>query len=101
MKCFLAATVRGGVFFAWLAGALWAGNLLAADDILQPLAQTPVKTGDGNYYVPSTSRTVQWGVLPNRDREPVLTVPSGSVVTFDTVSHEGVLEDQGRDPVPV
>src|SRR5262249_29049627 len=26
-------------------------------------------------------------------------VPSGSLVTFDTVSHEGILEDQGRDPV--
>ncbi len=24
---------------------------------------------------------------------------SGAVVTVDTVSHEGVLEDQGRDPV--
>jgi acetamidase/formamidase len=29
----------------------------------------------------------------------VLTVPSGSIVMFDTISHEGVLEDQGRDPV--
>jgi len=26
-------------------------------------------------------------------------VPSGSIVTFDTVSHEGILEDQGKDPV--
>nr|WP_293620070.1 acetamidase/formamidase family protein [Salinisphaera sp.] len=26
-------------------------------------------------------------------------MPSGSTVTFDTVSHEGILEDQGRDPV--
>ena len=29
----------------------------------------------------------------------MLTVPSGSEITFDTVSHEGLLEDQGRDPV--
>ena len=35
--------------------------------------------------------------LLNRDAKPVLTVPSGSVVTFDTVSHEGLLEDQGRN----
>jgi acetamidase/formamidase len=28
----------------------------------------------------------------------VLTVDSGATVTFDTVSHEGILEDQGRDP---
>jgi acetamidase/formamidase len=29
----------------------------------------------------------------------VRTVRSGASVTFDTVSHEGILEDQGRDPV--
>lgn len=53
----------------------------------------------GNYYVPSSPENVTWGYLPNRTAKPVLTVQSGSVVTFDTVSHEGVLEDQGRDPV--
>ncbi|MQA98485.1 MAG: acetamidase [Streptosporangiales bacterium] len=50
-------------------------------------------------YLPSTEETVRWGTLPNRDADPVLTVPSGGVVTMDTVSHEGILEDQGRDPV--
>ncbi|WOE32040.1 MULTISPECIES: acetamidase/formamidase family protein [unclassified Acinetobacter] len=49
------------------------------------------------YYVPSTLETITWGYLPNKDAKPVLSVPSGSVVTFDTVSHEGLLEDQGRD----
>jgi acetamidase/formamidase len=29
----------------------------------------------------------------------VLAVPSGSIVTFDTLSQEGLLEDQGGDPV--
>ena len=29
----------------------------------------------------------------------MLSVPSGATVMFDTVSHEGILEDQGRDPV--
>ena len=47
----------------------------------------------------STLDNISWGFLPNRDSEPILTVPSGSTVTFDTVSHEGILEDQGRDPV--
>jgi acetamidase/formamidase len=51
------------------------------------------------HYVESTPQTVQWGYLPNRDSRPVRTVRSGSLVTFDTVSHEGILEDQGRDPV--
>jgi acetamidase/formamidase len=72
-------------------------------DVLQPLADKPQKmtSGDyaGNYYVPSTTQTVRWGYLPNKSAKPVLTVPSGSAVTFDTISHEGILEDQGRDPV--
>jgi acetamidase/formamidase len=50
-------------------------------------------------YVVSTPESVRWGVLPNRDAKAVRTVPSGALVTFDTVSHEGILEDQGRDPV--
>jgi acetamidase/formamidase len=54
---------------------------------------------DGEHYVVSSPETIQWGWLPNRDAAPVLTVASGSTVTVDTVSHEGVLEDQGRDPV--
>ncbi|MGB3110660.1 MAG: acetamidase/formamidase family protein [Psychrobacter alimentarius] len=60
---------------------------------------TQLKEGPykGNYYVPSTLQTISWGYLPNRDTKPVLSVPSGSTVTFDTVSHEGLLEDQGRD----
>jgi acetamidase/formamidase len=49
-------------------------------------------------FVPSTPRTVSWGQLPNRDSRPVTTVDSGSVVVVDTVSHEGILEDQGKDP---
>jgi len=50
-------------------------------------------------YVKSTPETIRWGYLPNAASKPVVYVDSGSVVTFDTVSHEGILEDQGRDPV--
>ena len=77
----------------------------AADfKILQPLGDKPMEVKKsvlqwGGYYVPSTLDTIRWGSLPNADSKPVLTVPSGSVVTIDTVSHEGILEDQGRDPV--
>jgi acetamidase/formamidase len=42
---------------------------------------------------------VHWGELPNRNTPPVLTVSSGTVVTLDAVSHEGILEDQGKNPV--
>lgn len=50
-------------------------------------------------YLRSTPGNVRWGFLPNRDSLPEMTVNSGAVVTIDTVSHEGLLEDQGRDPV--
>lgn len=69
--------------------------------MLKQMSNKPVQLteGDykGNYYVPSTLNTITWGYLPNKDAKPVLSVASGSTVTFDTVSHEGLLEDQGRD----
>ncbi|MCD8351323.1 MAG: acetamidase/formamidase family protein [Planctomycetaceae bacterium] len=52
----------------------------------------------GRYHLPSSVDTIIWGRLPNRNTQPVMTVPSGVVVTIDTVSHEGILEDQGKDP---
>jgi acetamidase/formamidase len=67
--------------------------------VLQPLGTDPVELAESGTYIPSTPDTIQWGSLPNRDAEPILTVRSGTDVTFDTVSHEGILEDQGRDPV--
>ncbi|MGP5514559.1 acetamidase/formamidase family protein [Psychrobacter alimentarius] len=69
--------------------------------VLKEITNKPTQLKEGpyknNYYVPSTLQTISWGYLPNRDAKPVLSVPSGSTVTFDTVSHEGLLEDQGRD----
>ncbi|MFA1546548.1 acetamidase/formamidase family protein [Actinomadura chokoriensis] len=53
---------------------------------------------DGAHYLPTTPDTCLWGRLPNRDRPPVLRIASGDTVTVDTLSHEGILEDQGRDP---
>ena len=70
---------------------------------LQPLADKPgrlsIKGSGKVFYVPSTLDTILWGYLPNATHKPVLTVPSGATVVFDTVSHEGILEDQGRNPV--
>jgi acetamidase/formamidase len=51
------------------------------------------------FHLSSTPETVLWGWLPNRDTAAVLDVSDGDTVTIDTVSHEGILEDQGRDPV--
>jgi acetamidase/formamidase len=64
-------------------------------DLLQPGAG-PI---DGDHYVPSDGPNIRWGILPNRDSTPVMRVGDGATVTIDSVSHEGLLEDQGRDPV--
>jgi acetamidase/formamidase len=50
------------------------------------------------YYLPAELGTVTWGRLPCAADSPVLTVEPGTEVTIDTLSHEGILEDQGRDP---
>ncbi len=69
---------------------------------LQPLAGQPGKLVVPGirgkvWYVPSSLSTIKWGYLPNAADAPVLRVPSGATVVFDTLSHEGLLEDQGRD----
>jgi len=51
------------------------------------------------HYLASTIKTVLWGWLPTEKTPSVLTMRSGETVTIDTVSHEGILEDQGRDPL--
>ncbi len=63
--------------------------------ILQP------GTGDipGEHYLSSTPDTVMWGRLPCASDTPVLTIASGQTVTIDTVSHEGILDDHGTDPL--
>jgi len=49
-------------------------------------------------YLPAKPDSVLWGRLPCATDSPVLAVDPGTEVTFDTISHEGILEDQGRDP---
>jgi acetamidase/formamidase len=49
-------------------------------------------------YVPADVDAVMWGRLPCATDVPILRIESGTEVTFDTISHEGILEDQGRDP---
>lgn len=63
--------------------------------ILQP------GSGDvtGDHYLGSTPDDVLWGYVPTVHSEPVARVRSGQTITIDAVSHEGILEDQGRDPV--
>ncbi len=63
-------------------------------EILQP----GVGEITGDHYLASSPATVLWGRLPCEADAPVLTIASGESVTVDTVSHEGILEDQGKDP---
>lgn len=53
----------------------------------------------GDHYVSASVKSLTWGRLPTPDRDPILTIASGETVTVDTISHEGLMEDQGRDPL--
>ncbi|MCS5731930.1 acetamidase/formamidase family protein [Herbiconiux moechotypicola] len=50
-------------------------------------------------YLAATRDNVLWGRLPCATDRPVLEIDPGTEVTIDTISHEGVLDDQGRDPI--
>ena len=63
--------------------------------VLQPGQGDPT----GDHYLQSRPDEVLWGYVPNVHAEPVLRMPSGQTVSIDAVSHEGILEDQGRNPV--
>lgn len=67
---------------------------MTVNEILQP----GVGEVAGDHYIPATPATVLWGRLPCATDAPVLAVAAGATVTFDTVSHEGILPDQGQDP---
>jgi acetamidase/formamidase len=64
-------------------------------DVLQPGAG-PIRSAT---YLPADPAAVLWGRLPCEADAAVLTIDPGTEVTIDTISHEGIHEDQGRDPV--
>ncbi|MBW4459235.1 MAG: acetamidase/formamidase family protein [Nodosilinea sp. WJT8-NPBG4] len=47
------------------------------------------------YEVKSVPGNVIWGELFKPDSEPILTVKSGDRIRMETVSHEGIIADQG------
>lgn len=53
----------------------------------------------GDVYLGSDTDDVLWGYVPSVHADAVARVRSGRTITIDSVSHEGILEDQGRDPV--
>jgi acetamidase/formamidase len=88
-----AATVGSSLLGATPAAAGTRSSVPAAP--LQP-GTGPI---DGDHYLPSTPDAVRWGYVPAIGATPSLRIASGATVTIDTVSHEGILEDQGRDPI--
>jgi hypothetical protein len=96
-----AALATGAVFAAGVATAPSAAatgggrdRVRLPGEILQP-GTGPI---DGDVYLPSRPEEVYWGYLPRTTDVPVARMRSGQTITIDTVSHEGLLEDQGRNP---
>jgi acetamidase/formamidase len=46
-------------------------------------------------WIPASPQTVQWGYLSALE-DPIAHVRSGDTVRIDTVSHEGLMPDQGE-----
>lgn len=51
------------------------------------------------HYLPVEHGGYLWGQLPCATDDAVLTIDPGEAVTVDTLSHEGLLPDQGSDPL--
>jgi acetamidase/formamidase len=62
--------------------------------ILQPGRGIPA-----DQYLAATPENVFWGRLPCELDTPRARVNPGDVITVDTLSHEGIMEDQGRNPL--
>ncbi|MFE7405138.1 acetamidase/formamidase family protein [Isoptericola sp. NPDC057559] len=91
-----AAGVGAAVAVAGAAPAAAAGRVAPATfgGILQP-GQGRIR---GDHYLRSDVDDVLWGYVPSVHATPVTRMRSGRTITIDSVSHEGILEDQGRDP---
>ncbi|MFZ4892961.1 acetamidase/formamidase family protein [Plantibacter sp. Mn2098] len=63
----------------------------------------PLHSGDRlsskGAYLPSQPGTVLWGRLPAPTDPAVLQIDAGETIVVDTVSHEGMMPDQGSDPL--
>ncbi|GAA4738623.1 acetamidase/formamidase family protein [Modestobacter marinus] len=88
------AVMAAGVATAAPAAAGGGHRTRLPGQVLQP-GTGPI---DGDVYLPSRPDEVLWGYLPRTTDAPVARMRSGQTITIDTVSHEGLLEDQGRDP---
>jgi acetamidase/formamidase len=58
-------------------------------------SQTSEPKTTAEHLVKSTPENVIWGELFISDDDPILKIKSGDIVTVETISHEGILADQG------
>jgi acetamidase/formamidase len=98
---FLRAATATGVAMPLLSGGSASAASSRQPEVTMPreILQPGVGPVHGQHYLRSLPDQVTWGYVPPLTAPPVLRVKSGETVTVDTVSHEGILEDQGRDPV--
>jgi len=64
----------------------------------QPILQPGEHLPEGVRYLSASAENIFWGRLPCATDAPVMWIKPGEQVVIDTLSHEGILEDQGRDP---
>jgi acetamidase/formamidase len=93
------AAVGAGVGVAGLAASCARGGsaVLIPNDV--KVLQPGQGTIEGKHYLQSTPDQVLWGYVPNVHATAVVRMKSAETITVDAVSHEGILEDQGRNPV--
>jgi acetamidase/formamidase len=71
----------------------------AAIDLTLPVLQPLTDASADERYLSAAPENVLWGRLPCAEDRAVREISSGDTVIIDTVSHEGMLEDQGKDPL--
>jgi len=64
-----------------------------------PILQPGSGNVSGDHYLSSDPSDVMWGYVPSIHTREVMRMKSGQTVTIDALSHEGILEDQGRNPL--
>ena len=69
--------------------------ILGSGVVGSALWSNPAHAVGRTHRVMSTPNNVIWGELFKPDSQPILTVQSGDRIVMQTISHEGILPDQG------
>lgn len=79
----------------WLLLMMAIGLKLVLLPTVSSVNSQSVEDSATTHLVKSTPENVIWGELFKPDSQPILQVKSGDIVTIETISHEGILPDQG------